>query len=726
MKKLIKISFLFGFLVLFFAFDCFGARCKSNSSCSSTGTQCANNAAVCAGDEYYLCSNNCGNGYYSSCRCISVTQPPAGYTPGQKQRCNEGEELICDAGGGNCQCATYSGGSDTPQLCNDDCDPEYFDGQYHCRCYTPPGSPIGNCSDLDDDGICDDIDNPPGQPNGGPNPNDGCGGCIEGYHCSDGLCVAINGPGTGGNSDMCEEGCTYTGGKCFCPYPANDPSECPAECYSTVDGGCFCPPKPDNDNDGDPDDVDDDDDNDDLDDDFDPDPFDEDSDNDGVKDGDDEDPNNAFDSDNDGTPDPIDSNPNNPNDGGGDLDNNGVPNNADDDIDGDGINNENDKTPFGTGGSGGGNPGSGSGEIGGGGGGSGGGNVPQPTQQELTITDNGDEEELDPIEPNDEVLDLCEANPGCDCIPRSFVYKGPVDYSGDCCQWYYKNASNQMWCDCQSGTCQDFQNNDSDEYLRKSIQASLESMGPNLTDTQLKNSLNSLYNNLSSDQNARTNFLNAQQHERNKSLKEQLITNTEYLLDGQAYLIDQKESLDEGRHVDAKNHQTDLISQLDSNQETRHIDLKNTIKGLGETLSGETLSDDISESVGDAFSTALSDSGIIDEGATYEDDLIENLEDVDFSTLLDEKAESFSTLFTEFTDNLKESDLFTLPFGLFESLPSGGSSHMSVSIGKWGGDNDNTTDIDWADYDVVFDVLNTIMLILSAYASFKILVVKHA
>ena len=582
----------------------------------------------------------------------------------------------------------------------------------------------GPCSDIDNNGICDDVDNPPNSPD--PNRFDGCNGCPEDHTCQDGLCIPVGGAGQGnGDCNDCDYPSTCISGECWTPQDS-DGTDCPDECY--FDGQlCYCGPLPDYDNDGEPDEFDQDDDNDGLNDDFDPHPNDEDFDNDGVPDGSDSDPSTSWDSDSDGTPDPVDANPNDPADGGGDLDGDGFPNNQDPDIDGDGIANENDDSPYGTGGSGGGNPGSGSGGIPGGGdgpgngGGSGTGGGPDPGEAPPPPPWLEDpEEELIEVDP-------CEGNLiNCTCrdIPNSpsYQYIGLVDYDYDgdgdldCAKHYYADIDSMDWdkyCPHSEESCTDLQQNYPDEFLSSVIEESIRNQGKNLSETQLQNAINHLYNKLTQDQTALTNYLNEQQYIRATHLNQQQSARTEFLNNQQAARTDFLNDQQTTRTDWLNQQQHNRTAALDANQEARHRDLKQAIKGLGDSIENQSGTDELKDA-------------LIDPNATYSDPSTDNLNPHDFTTFLDSRKTQFSDRFDLFFDSVKSSALFTLPFGLFDSLPSGGQSSMTISIGSWGGDSDNTVGFDFADYALAFDVLRTLFLILTAYASFRIIVVKRA
>lgn len=683
MLRIIKYYFSLSLLFVIFPYSAYaGSTCKGWSgqpySCPHLN---------CIAPEYYKCNIALYHSpsqriQYSQCRCYNGDFND-GYSPGGKADCPPGEHLVCDGLGGNCKCVTYHSGNGSPPGDGDPCDDgcsfdqsAYDAGRVdYCRCESSPPAISGPCSDIDDNGICDNNDNPPDRPE--PDRGDGCNGCPSGQSCQDGVCIPNGGAGSGNDCDTCDYPSTCIAGECWSPQ-GGDGTDCPDDCYFTGDT-CYCGPLPDNDNDGEPDDFDPDDDNDGLNDDFDPDPNDEDSDNDGVPDGDDPDPTNAYDSDGDGTPDPVDSDPNDSSDNGGDLDGDGIPNNSDDDIDGDGLANDSDDTPYGKGGSGGGNPGSGGGGIpdgGGGPSGGGGGDDPPPYEN--------------PDQPDD-FIDLCETDPSCDCIPRSYTYKGIVDYNGDCCFHFYKDSLNQMWCDCSSGDCTTNQSSDNNPFLAAEIAKEiLKAQGKNITSDQLKEVMSQQLYQLSRDQNERNNFLNQQQHNRNQSLKQQSIDNTSWLND----------------------QQHNRISALDTNQEARHQDLKQAIENLD-------------RSSGSDSNQGLKDA-LIDPNATYSDNSTDGLQAADYAGELANKTDSFSTRMNDFFDTVQNSDLFSLPFGLFGSLPSSSVSQMNISVGKWGGDTESSLSVDFAEWSTFLDVLRTVLLILSFYTAFKILVVKNA
>ena len=86
----------------------------------------------------------------------------------------------------------------------------------------------------------------------------------------------------------------------------------------------------------------------------------------------------------------------------------------------------------------------------------------------------------------------------------------------------------------------------------------------------------------------------------------------------------------------------------------------------------------------------------------------------------------FSDRFGEFIDVIKNSDLFSLPFSIFEGPTNSGSSVQTVNIGKWGSSSDQTATIDFSDYDTAWETLRAVLLLLTSFACFKIIVLKKA
>lgn len=89
-------------------------------------------------------------------------------------------------------------------------------------------------------------------------------------------------------------------------------------------------------------------------------------------------------------------------------------------------------------------------------------------------------------------------------------------------------------------------------------------------------------------------------------------------------------------------------------------------------------------------------------------------------------GDRFGNRLEAFFTSVKSSNLFTAPFGLFTGFSGGGVSTQSINIGKWGAVTDNTVLTDLSDYNVIWDVLKSVIMLMFAYASFKIVVVKHA
>ncbi|EIM62134.1 hypothetical protein [Desulfobacter postgatei] len=140
-------------------------------------------------------------------------------------------------------------------------------------------------------------------------------------------------------------------------------------------------------------------------------------------------------------------------------------------------------------------------------------------------------------------------------------------------------------------------------------------------------------------------------------------------------------------------------------------------------------SGNFSDGVQDSFPTA-EDIGqsvkdnLIDSSQTIDTTSTDNISALDRTETLTSINTKYSGRFDSFITTLKGSDLFSLPFGIFAGPSGSGSSIQTVNIGKWGSSTDQTATIDYSDYDNIWDILRTVLLLLTSFSCFKILVLK--
>jgi len=113
---------------------------------------------------------------------------------------------------------------------------------------------------------------------------------------------------------------------------------------------------------------------------------------------------------------------------------------------------------------------------------------------------------------------------------------------------------------------------------------------------------------------------------------------------------------------------------------------------------------------------------------TYDHSVTDNIDDYTISSDTESSIKTqYSDRFNEFFTSVKGSDLFSVPFELFHpDLPDDSESSKTISIGKWGGEVDNSISVDMSDYDTIWESLRLILMVLAGYTAFKIVVVKHA
>ena len=171
--------------------------------------------------------------------------------------------------------------------------------------------------------------------------------------------------------------------------------------------------------------------------------------------------------------------------------------------------------------------------------------------------------------------------------------------------------------------------------------------------------------------------------------------------------------------------QKSSIEDIADNTELTNDNLEAIANGLGvsnlhlsninNAIEALPTSDDIGNSVKD---------NLIDPSQTIDTTITDNISALDKTETLTSINTKYSDRFGSFITTLKGSDLFSLPFGIFSGPSGSGSSIQTVNIGKWGSSTDQTATIDYSDYDSIWDILRSVLLLLTSFSCFKILVLK--
>lgn len=93
-------------------------------------------------------------------------------------------------------------------------------------------------------------------------------------------------------------------------------------------------------------------------------------------------------------------------------------------------------------------------------------------------------------------------------------------------------------------------------------------------------------------------------------------------------------------------------------------------------------------------------------------------------TKLEEVKTRFQDRYQGFINNVKSSDLFTVPFSFFNGLPTSTTSDLTINIGKWGGDTEGTSTFDLNDFDNIWSVLAAVLLVLTSWTCIRIILLK--
>ena len=127
----------------------------------------------------------------------------------------------------------------------------------------------------------------------------------------------------------------------------------------------------------------------------------------------------------------------------------------------------------------------------------------------------------------------------------------------------------------------------------------------------------------------------------------------------------------------------------------------------------------------DEIGQAVEDN-LIDSGQTIDTTITDNISALDETDTLTAIKTKYSDRYDLFITTVKESDLFSLPFDIFTGPSGSGSSVQTVDIGKWGSSSEQTATIDYSDYDNIWAILRSVLLLVTSFACFKILVLKKA
>nr|WP_319396464.1 hypothetical protein [uncultured Desulfobacter sp.] len=127
----------------------------------------------------------------------------------------------------------------------------------------------------------------------------------------------------------------------------------------------------------------------------------------------------------------------------------------------------------------------------------------------------------------------------------------------------------------------------------------------------------------------------------------------------------------------------------------------------------------------DEIGQAVEDN-LIDSGQTIDTTITDNIPALDETDTLTAIKTKYSDRYDLFITTLKGSDLFSLPFDIFSGPSGSGASTQTVNIGKWGSSSEQTATIDYSDYDNIWDILRSVLLLVTSFACFKILVLKKA
>jgi len=265
--------------------------------------------------------------------------------------------------------------------------------------------------------------------------------------------------------------------------------------------------------------------------------------------------------------------------------------------------------------------------------------------------------------------------------------------------------------------------------------------------------------NLSSDQHNRVLYLNSEQSLRHNDLKNHIGDAAEFL-NSEEYNRDQTaEDNADLRHNDSKDQIDSKFSALDENQETRNVNTNSAISNVKTSVDAvgtgiNTVSENINatnqnleslvaslgisndhlsgiegelkaldmptaEEIGESIGNNL-----IDTEQTIDTTITENIPDLDETETLTAINTKYSDRYDLFITTLKESDLFSLPFDIFTGPSGSGASIQTVNIGKWGSSSEQTATIDYSDYDNIWEILQSVLLLVTSFACFKILVLK--
>jgi hypothetical protein len=191
---------------------------------------------------------------------------------------------------------------------------------------------------------------------------------------------------------------------------------------------------------------------------------------------------------------------------------------------------------------------------------------------------------------------------------------------------------------------------------------------------------------------------------------------------------------------DSNDGDSDRLDKIIKNTSSTNTNLDNIQKYLGITndylakindKSGKTSSTSsggafvsVNTPTADEIGQAVEDN-LIDSGQTIDPTTTDNIPDLDKTDKLTQMKTECSDRYDLFINTLKDSDLFTVPFSLFDGPSGNGSSVQTVDIGSWGSSTNRTVAIDYSDYDYVWSLLSSVLLIISSFLAFKILILNR-
>lgn len=170
--------------------------------------------------------------------------------------------------------------------------------------------------------------------------------------------------------------------------------------------------------------------------------------------------------------------------------------------------------------------------------------------------------------------------------------------------------------------------------------------------------------------------------------------------------------------------QEKLSGQLGTSNDFLREGVKNGAEQTGHLKDIKTGIDRLNDNLENWDPGEPGEPGDDESSGPYTGPTLENQDDYTNDSKFDEVKQRFQTRYQGFMDNVQSSELFTVPMSFFDGLPTSNVSDLTVNIGKWGGKTEATSTFDLNEFDNVWSVLATVLMILTSWTCIRIILLK--